>query len=273
MVERGVLELYEADVPPVTANQVTITVEGDRRVVRSNGIAGHDTGPFPNPGNPHPIEPQSYMFSLPVDPKPAAQPIFFQLGTFGVGINGVIFEPQAAEWYLGDHGGPWQYDPLGGAVALGIDTNHAHVQPNGAYHYHGMPVGLLATINGGSEGEHAPLIGWAFDGYPIYARYGARDDGTVGELKPSWRLKTGERPGGETAPAGPYDGTFVDDYEFVEGLGDLDACNGRVTRNADFPQGTYAYFITASFPFIPRCFTAEPIDGAINLSADGTRLR
>ena len=43
------------------------------------------------------------------------------------------------------------------------------------------------------------------------------------------------------------DGTFVSDWEFVEGLGDLDACNGTMIN------GTYAYLVTDTYPYVPRC--------------------
>ena len=50
--------------------------------------------------------------------------------------------------------------------------NHAHVQPSGAYHYHGMPELLIDLI--GDE-EDLTLVGWASDGFPVYARYGYSD--------------------------------------------------------------------------------------------------
>ena len=66
---------------------------------------------------------------------------------FGVGINGVLFEPGTAEFWMGDRHADWNYEALGGAVGLGLDSNHAHVQPGGIYHYHGLPIGLLEELN------------------------------------------------------------------------------------------------------------------------------
>ena len=43
------------------------------------------------------------------------------------------------------------------------------------------------------------------------------------------------------------------DYEYVAGSGDLDECNGRVGVTPEFPNGTYHYYITDTFPFIQRC--------------------
>ena len=106
--------------------------------------------------------------------------------------------------------------------------------------------------------EHSPLIGWAADGYPVYVLTGDLGNG-MQEVNSSYRLKSGNRPGG-SQPDGTYDGTFVEDYEYVDGLGDLDECNGARTTSREFPQGTYAYFLTEEFPFVPRCWTGTPDD-------------
>ncbi len=68
--------------------------------------------------------------------------------------------------------------------------NHAHVQPNGAYHYHGMPELLMDFLG---DNQSITIVGWASDGFPIYARYGYSNasDSTseVLSLQPSYRLK------------------------------------------------------------------------------------
>ncbi len=250
------VRLQSAYVAPIAATQVVITVEGQNRIVRANGIADHETGQFPGRGNPHGIRVQKFQFSLPLSPQKKTNPQYYTLGIFGIGVNGVLFDPQAAEWYRGDRGSIWQYDPLGGALALGLDEHHAHVQPNGAYHYHGLPTGLLRNL-GFSSDRHSPLVGWAMDGFPIYALTG-QVGGRLLKAKSSYRLKSGSRPGG-TAPPGQYDGAFVADWEYIEGLGNLDECNGTVTVSDEFPEGTYAYFLTETFPVVPRCFMGSPV--------------
>jgi hypothetical protein len=137
------------------------------------------------------------------------------------------------------------------------------VQPNGGYHYHGLPRPLLKSLDL-KAGSHSPLVGWAADGFPVYALYGYADpkkaESAVIELKSSFRLKDGDRPGGDRAPGGKFDGTFVQDYEFVEGIGDLDECNGRFCVTPEFTNGTYAYFLTNDWPVIPRSFRATPVN-------------
>ncbi|MFO1162141.1 MAG: YHYH protein [Reyranellaceae bacterium] len=55
-------------------------------------------------------------------------------------------------------------EALSGARPLGIDQNKAHVQPDGSYHYHGLPTGLIDRLGGRGMGL---LVGWAADGFPI----------------------------------------------------------------------------------------------------------
>ena len=106
------------------------------------------------------------------------------------------------------------------------------------------------------------LIGYAADGFPIYAEFGHEkaDDATspLKKLRPSYHLKKGNRPTGDDGPGGNYDGTFVQDYEFTKDSGDLDECNGRKGVTPEYPDGTYYYVVTDSYPFIPRFFRGTP---------------
>lgn len=263
-VRAGKLDLMPATSQPNSPNEVSIEVEGEHRVIRSNGIPEHKIGTFPNRGNPNRIRAQQYVYRIPAAPE-TAERITPISGVFGIAVNGVPFDPGAAEFYRGQMGSRWQYEPLSGAIALGIDVSHAHVQPNGAYHYHGLPTQLLEDVRL-APGQHSPIVGWAADGFPIYAVYGFQDpqdpQSPVTRLKSSFRLKSGLRPGSQDPssgePGGKYDGTFVADYEFAEGSGDLDECNGRFTVTPEFPEGTYAYFLTENWPVIPRHFRGTP---------------
>jgi hypothetical protein len=246
-----------AGVKPAFASDVSITVDGGVRIIRSNGIPAHETGQFPNRGNPNTIAPQRYEFRLPAEPKVADNVTPLRMQPFGVAVNGVVFDPGAAEWWNRDRTSGWQYEPLFGGGMLGVDQSHAHVQPNGAYHYHGIPVGLVFALTDGKE--RMALVGWAADGFPIYNPVGYRDpaDATsaVKSLKSSYRVKKGTRPSG---PGGAYDGTFVADYEYVAGAGDLDECNGLTGVTPEYPKGIYHYVLTEEFPYVPRVYRGTP---------------
>jgi hypothetical protein len=229
--------------PPLAENRVEIAVRDGYRTITANGIPDHETGQFPTRGNPNTIREQRYSFRVPANPAPAAQPSRLRMQPFGVALNGVPFDPGAAEWWDDDPQSGWQYEALSGKVNLGIDSNNAHVQPNGAYHYHGLPQGLIRKRGDSSK---MLLIGYAADGFPIYFEPGARS---------SYRVKSGTRTSG---PGGAYDGTFVEDWEYRAGSGDLDECNGRTSATPENPDGIYHYVVTAQFPFVPRFYRGTP---------------
>jgi YHYH protein len=236
-------------------NEVSITVEGDYRIIRSNGIPDHPTGQFPNRGNPNAISPQRYNYRIPLHPAAATAPVRLRMQPFGVALNGVVFDPGAAEWWRGDRN--WQIEPMRSENKLGIDQNNAHVQPNGAYHYHAIPIALVQRLSGSRP--KVVLVGWAADGFPIYGPWGSADPknpaAPLKQLKSSYRVKHGDRTSG---PGGPYDGSYVQDYEYVAGSGDLDECNGRTGPTPEFPDGAYHYVLTEDWPFIPRTFHGTP---------------
>jgi hypothetical protein len=235
--------------------KVTIKVEGDTRIIRSNGLPDHTPGQFPNPGNPNRISAQDYEFRMTTKPVAAPQPVSGRGAWFGVALNGVPFEPGTGEFWNGDRN--WNYEAATGFLDLGLDEHHAHVQPTGAYHYHAEPSGLIANLGG--DGKTMRLIGWAADGFPIYSAFGYRDakdaQSPLQKMRTSYRLKSGPRQGG---PDGNHDGTFTADFEFVAGLGDLDENHGRFAVTPEFPQGTYAYHITDEFPFMGRSWEGTP---------------
>ena len=235
---------------------VSIKVEGEQRTITANGLPDHQPGQFPNRGNPNTISSQNYHYTVPANPKIAATPTPLRMQSFGIAVNGVPFDPNAAEWY--DDAREWQYEPLGGAINLGVDKHNAHVQPTGAYHYHALPTGLIIKLT--QSKPALVLIGWAADGFPIYGPWGhdkaADASSPLRKLQSSYQLKKGSRPKG--APNGKYDGSFVADYEYVAASGDLDECNGRFGPTPDFPEGIDHYYITEMFPYIPRFFKGTP---------------
>ena len=220
---------------PVLAhtNSVNIYEEGDYRIIESNGIPDHTPGQFPNAGNPNTISEQNNRFRVPLHPQLTGRAQSYGHNLFGVALNGVPFDPGTAEYWNDDRSSGWNYEAMSGKIDLGLDQSHAHVQPGGMYHYHGIPTSALR--NGSLQ-----LIGYAADGFPIYYDAKARS---------SYRIKQGVRLSG---PGGYYDGTFVEDFEYSEGYGNLDECNWREDTDG------YRYYLTDKFPFVPRCLKGEP---------------
>lgn len=94
------------------------------------------------------------------------------------------------------------------------------------------------------EKYHSPLLGWAYDGNPIYGPYGydSPTNKKIRQITSSYLdpIDNQEnRPNKKIFPAG----YFVEDYQFGNN-GDLDEHNGRFCVTPEFPNGTYAYFMT-----------------------------
>jgi len=90
--------------------------------------------------------------------------------------------------------------------------------------------------------NHSPIIGWAYDGNPIYGPYGYSDPedsaSTIKLLKTGYTLNPSIIT---NRPSGFSPGFFVEDYIYDDS-GDLDYHNGRYTKTPEFPNGVYAYF-------------------------------
>lgn len=226
--------------------ELTMNVENDVRRFTANGLPDHETGELADA-----IQAQNYELQVPVEPVESDERSLVGENPFGIALNGVIFRPSSGQFWNDDPTSGWQYEALGAGATQPIDNNNATVDENGSYHYHGVPTVIVADHE---SNQHSALIGYAADGFPIYARFGYRNpensETEIVDLASSYKIKNGNREGG---PGGPFDGTYAEDYEFVEGAGDLDECNGRFGMVPGRSEPTYAYFITNDFPYVPRC--------------------
>ena len=114
------------------------------------------------------------------------------------------------------------------------------------YAFVGYPVNIGNSNFGDSGLLHSPIIGWAYDGNPIYGPYGYSNPEDITSslkvLSTGYTLNTSNiinRP----SPFGP--GFFIEDYSF-DASGDLDIHNGRFCKTPEFPNGIYAYFVGVS---------------------------
>jgi hypothetical protein len=225
-------------------------------------IPGYDIGPWA--GNPNIPANQNFIYRITRSPQPnGGTPTATPRGHIGVWSNGVsIFNAMDARSYNNQN--VWNQNAI---VVEGssFDSCLGHPAPNGEYHHHLNPRCLYDDRD---SSRHSPIIGYAFDGYPIYGAYGSRNaDGSGGitRMRSSYRLRSiTERttlPDGSSALAGPPVSTqyplgyYIEDFEYVPGLGDLDEHNGRLCVTPEYPNGTYAYFVTldangvAAYPY------------------------
>lgn len=249
--------------------------DGSRRLT-ANGIPDHAVGSFPNPGNPNTITEQTVSVSYTLDPVEGASATELggPRGFVGYVLNGVKIDAGTGgtcddsgfSCSLNGSVGGWNIEALGQtSFDFGTDRNNAHVQPDGAYHYHGMPEGFIAKRGGDSS--TMTLIAWAADGFPIYARYGysVADDANsaLKVMTGSFQLVTAINPSRPPVATYPL-GTFTQDWQYVEGSGDLDECNGRFGVTPEFPEGIYHYFATDTYPHFQRC-----VKGAVEAAGGG----
>jgi hypothetical protein len=110
--------------------------------------------------------------------------------------------------------------------------------------------------------NHSPIVGWAYDGNPIYGPYGngkavPDNTGTGGVKKITSSYEIDSETSSTLRPPGFNDGFFVQDFVY-KASGDLDEYNGRYIVNNDFPNGTYAYFSSLdindnlAYPYITK---------------------
>lgn len=128
---------------------------------------------------------------------------------------------------------------------------------------------------------HSPILGYAFDGNPIYGPYGYSDSldssSSITRMTSSYSLNT-FRLSGPTTTSYPL-GYFVEDYTYNHRSGSLDENNGRFCVTPEYPEGTYAYFVTISssnspvFPYIiGDNFYSLPVDSNYNKTISQDQL-
>ncbi|KAF0683434.1 Aste57867_24559 [Aphanomyces stellatus] len=150
----------------LNAASVSITSTATTLIVSSTGMPDGSFGPFPNPLNSNWVIPQNYQFRIPRTPVKAAAPTTLPLqAAIGVALNGIPLYNT-----INQDGNSVLDARIAGHLTL--DKCNGYVDANGAYVYYAPPNCLLDTL-GEVLGRPSPLIGYAFDGFPIYGRYGA----------------------------------------------------------------------------------------------------
>jgi hypothetical protein len=126
---------------------------------------------------------------------------------------------------------------------------------------------------------HSKILGFCLDGYPIYGPYGyddPNDQDNVVLIRSSysglvddshrplnWKYEDLISTNNETYTL--LRGMFIEDFVYIQNYGHLDEFNGRFCVTPEFPQGTYAYFLTFTnetltipeFPYIFGFSTKE----------------
>ncbi len=261
--------------------------------VNATGVPAYPTGPFQDK-NPSQASNQNAIFKIPLNPVVnSGIKSVTTGGNIGIFINGVaLFDYRdGVAWnattgaLCGGPGNPpcpggmgatqaWNRDAIV-AERVGFDCAKGH-PAMGNYHHHQNPSAfnldktVISTVCNlyAADGlykiddtKHSPLIGFAYDGFPIYGAYAYKNtDGTGGivRMKSSYQLKT-SRGTGTVPPTATYAlGYFREDYEFVSNTASdyLDVHNGRICKTPEYPNGIYCYFATvdenwnSTYPYV-----------------------
>lgn len=273
----------------IAANVQSVKYSTNYVYVTTNGVPSYITGPFLD-GNPSQATSQNAIFKFPLVPtKNTGTPTATTAGNIGIFINGVaLFDYRdGVSWQNAGQklcGGPIQPACTGDAVwnrdavvaeKSGFDCSKGH-PAMGNYHHHqnpsafGLDLTVISTVCNLytsdalyviNSSQHSPLLGFAYDGFPIYGAYGYKNvDGTGGivRIKSSYSLRNittrTTYSNGTTVTAGPAVSTtyplgyFKEDYQYTAPTAAqpdyLDEHNGRFCVTPEFPTGTYAYFCT-----------------------------
>ena len=277
----------------VPANIQTVQYSTNWVYVSTNGIPAYPTGPFLD-GNPSVATDQNAIFKVSLNPiQNTGNLTATNGGNIGIFINGVaLFDYRdGVAWNTATNslcgglpgmspcpGGPgasqsWNRDAVP-AEKLGFDCSKGH-PAMGNYHHHQNPsaykldLNVISTICDLYDADglyaidstaHSPLIGFAYDGFPIYGAYGYKNaDGTGGitRIKSGYQLRnittrtlwadgTDVADGPSVSTTYPL-GYFREDYEFIAHTGQedyLDEHNGRFCKTPEYPNGIYCYFAT-----------------------------
>lgn len=210
------------------APTLSVSCDAQTVTVKSNGIPGYRYVQQ----TPNPLKAQSWAWRFPRNPVEAAKPSTIPLlGPVGVAVNGLpIYGPNEGTM-------PHPYgDPVYNKM---MDYCMGHTAQAGDYHYHALLVKCL--IKDAVDGQPSPIVGYGFDGFPVYGPYECADDkcSRLVKMQSSW-----DRTGDPTTYA--WDNYT---YKAKAGEGYLDKCNGHVGVD-----GSYHYHATETFPYVFGCY-------------------
>lgn len=277
------------------ANVQTVQYSTTSAYITCTGIPSYIIGPYLD-GNPSQGADNHNIYQIPLTPvQNTGADIPTTGGTIGVFINGVsLFDYRDGYSYKASTGvntqmggdGVWNRDAIL-AEKAGFDcakghpamTNYHHHQNPSAFNLDRVVISSVCNLYL-ADGlyvidtmHHSPLIGYAYDGFPIYGAYGYKNtDGTGGivRMKSSYSLRSITARStyytGATVAAGPAVsaafplGMYREDYQFTTPTASqtdyLDIHNGRFCKTPEYPAGTYAYFCTvdsnhnSTYPYV-----------------------
>ena len=138
--------------------------------MRSHNLPNHPTAVFPDrwralDGNPNYIQEQRQTWQIPLEPQVNPNHVAIdRTTTTGPSPAGRSASPSTA-WSSSTRSTPTSVEAI-----WRLDRCCGHPSPGFEYHYHKYPVCVKSPWTDDGT-AHSPLIGFAFDGFPIYGPY------------------------------------------------------------------------------------------------------
>ena len=239
----------------ISSNVQIVQYSTNNVYVSCTCIPGYSIGPWT--GNPNVPSNQNFVFKITRNPQQNTGTLTnVGLGHIGIWTNGVsVYNVSDGQSY--NNQGVWNRNAYYWE-GPSFDNCLGHPQMQGEYHHHVSPTCLYDETD---STHHSPVIGYAFDGFPIYGAYAymnTNGTGPIKRMKSSYVLSGATtRANGPTVNATYPLGCYIEDHVFSSGSGDLDARNGRFSITPEYPSGTYAYYVTiddALNPVFPYTF-------------------
>jgi hypothetical protein len=218
-----------------------------------SSIPDYSIGPWP--GNPNTPADKAFLLRFPRSPvENTGTKTSTPLGPIGSWTNGVaIFNALDARSYMNQN--IWHQNAIV-VEATSFDACLGHPAPDGTYHHHQN----ASCLYGADPTRHSNLLGFAFDGFPLYGPYAFQNaDGTgdIARMRSSYAMRNitvrQTLPDGTVLTPSQYGppvsstyplGYYAEDYVYTAGSGDLDEHNGRFAVTPEYPEGIYAYYVT-----------------------------
>lgn len=230
--------------------------------VSTEGVPSYNVGPWQS--NPNVPEAQGKVWKFTLSPsEKTGDKTATSLGSLGAFINGIgVYNPMDGFYWDNANNvmqtggtGTWNRNAYV-FEAVSFDACLGHADGGGRYHNHVNP---KCVYDYTATNVHSPIIGYAFDGFPIYGAFAYTNTDATGDIKrmmSSYKLtdNTTRTDGPDMSEYSA--GDFCEDYVYTKDYGDLDEHNGRYCKTPDYPDGVYAYFVTTEdngdpyYPFV-----------------------
>jgi hypothetical protein len=232
---------------------LNIYYDNNNVYISSSSIPNYDITKIDTENGENPVRNVSATYNVPRISLSGVTSAPEQLGdvTVAVTVTGLpLYNTKNTTSYNSD--GVWNYNSGYQERTKRLNGILAHTNNDGLVYTHVPTSDMFDSTTWGDSSSHSGIIGWAFDGLPIYGPYGYTEyyangqvkNNTITNVKSSYELRPGLRDSG---PGGAHTGLFVEDYRWNSALsstpGYADRYNTRYGVTPDSPTTPIRYYV------------------------------